>query len=567
MAVPMVDAEVEGPEDPDGSVGADGFAALAECERAAARLAAARWAGRPGAALGDALLGVDRIERMVAAAKVALVGAFDASGQYRLDQHPTVATWLGAKVKADPKRVNHQRFVARRLRTMPLTERAFERGTIGFEHAAVLARANVPQVAVAFAEAERELVAAARELDFGEFCVVVDRWLDYVLPERAEKRARDQEARRAASASRTWEGMVRVDAWLDAIGGTEFLAELHRLEKELFAADWAEARARVGDRATAADLRRTAVQRRADAMVEMARRSATCDTPGRPPRWVLNVMMGVRTFFAEADAAAAANQAHGDPQPADPADPTTAGDDEPGGGCACRQADGHDDAHDDPNGAPDHHPDPRPGPGGGAPGGAGTPTDDAVGDDDPAPPDGASTGPAPAPRGVPAEPYPGPPLARPPHRRPLPAWWGAPDPLGADYSTLRADTMCELEDQTLLAPSQALALGLAGLCRRIVFGPDGHILDFGQARDTFTGPLREAITIRDRFCTDPGCRVPGRHCHIDHVIPRSRGGPTSERNGRCACSGGNHLKGALPPEDWHPDDRRPEPRAPDPDTG
>lgn len=100
------------------------------------------------------------------------------------------------------------------------------RGVIGFEHAAVLARAHAPTVMTAFAEAEGELVAAAREMDFDEFCVVVDRWLDFVLPERAEKRAREQEERRAASASRTSEGMVRVDAWLDAIGGTEFLAEL-----------------------------------------------------------------------------------------------------------------------------------------------------------------------------------------------------------------------------------------------------------------------------------------------------------------------------------------------------
>lgn len=484
-------------------------------------------------------------------------------------------------MKADPKRVNHQRFVARRLRTMPLTERAFERGAIGFEHAAVLARANTPKVAVAFAEAERELVAAARELDFGEFCVVVDRWLDFVLPERAEKRARDQEERRAASASRTWEGMVRVDAWLDAIGGTEFLAELHRIEKEMFAADWAEARARVGDRATAADLRRTAVQRRADAMVEMARRSATCDTPGRPPRWLLNVMMGVRTFFAEAGAAAADHDAHDahdahdhdadsrgacrcghaaastgagddDLAPSDSADGGTAGGD---GGAGPDTGEGHA-GHDlVPADAGRDHPCP----------GSGHDEGELRGPHDLAPCSGGPrpTPPAPAPGAAPTEPYTGPPPARPPCRRPLPDWWGAPDPLGADFAALRADTLCELEDETLLAPSQALALGLAGLCRRVVFGPDGHILDFGQARDTFTGPLREAIFIRDRFCTDAGCRVPGRHGHIDHVIPRSRGGPTSERNGRCQCSGGNHLKGALPPDQWHPDDEWPEARAPD----
>ncbi len=499
MAVLVQDRRVEGHESPP-----DGFAALSDCEQTAARLAGTTWAGRPGATLGDALLRVTRLERQIAATKVAIVGAFDASQQYRLDHQPSVATWLAARAKADPKRVNHQRFVARRLRSMPLTERAFERGVIGFEHAAVLARANAPRVMTAFAEAEGELVAAAREMDFDEFCVVVDRWLDFVLPERAEKRAREQEERRAASASRTWEGMVRVDAWLDAIGGTEFLAELHRLEKEMFEADWAEARARCGDGATASDLRRTSVQRRADAMVEMARRSATCDRPGQPPTWVLNIMMGVRTFFAEADAAAAE-----------------------------REAEGHRD------------------------GGTCRDTDEAAGDD------AATNGPEPAvpDEDRPAEPYAGPPPTRPRTRRPLPDWWGAPDPFGPDFEALRADTMCELEDETPIAPSQALSLGLAAMWRRVIFGPGSHILDFGQERDYFTGPLREAIIIRDRWCKDPGCRVPGRHCHIDHVVPRSRGGPTSEANGRCQCSTGNRLKGAMPPDEWMRDGPDPEPAA------
>ncbi|HMQ25857.1 MAG TPA: DEAD/DEAH box helicase, partial [Acidimicrobiales bacterium] len=399
-----------------------------------------------------------------------------------------------------------------------------------------------------------------------------------------------------ASASRTWEGMVRVDAWLDAIGGTEFLAELHRIEKEMFAADWAEARERVGDRATAADLRRTAVQRRADAMVEMARRSATCDTPGRPPRWVLNVMMGVRTFFAEADAAAADHDAHhtddggwrcGDPSRGGDSRDDTEGDRDgsttPAGHDLVPTAAGCDHPTGDDRPDDDRNDDDR-----GDDGGAGAPAtgNDLVptgargdhdaggcqdrgdetdrGGPDDLVPAGVDPHPSPAaPGGAPTEPYTGPPPARPPCRRPLPDWWGAPDPLGPDFAALRTDTMCELEDETLIAPSQALALGLAGLCRRIIFGPDGHILDFGQARDTFTGPLREAIFIRDRFCTDAGCRVPGRHGHIDHIVPRSRGGPTSERNGRCQCSGGNHLKGALPPDQWHPDDEWPEARAPD----
>ena len=40
---------------------------------------------------------------------------------------------------------------------------------------------------------------------------------------------------------------VDVRGTIDAIGGTEFLSELERLELQLFEADWAEARAIHGD--------------------------------------------------------------------------------------------------------------------------------------------------------------------------------------------------------------------------------------------------------------------------------------------------------------------------------
>ena len=201
--------------------------------------------------------------------------------------------------EADRRRVRHQIGVARKTRTMPDTEAAFRAGLIGFEHVATLARAQTTATAPFFAEAEHELVAAAQTLDFDLFCRAVRAWMDYVDPDGAEERARKADERRRAHASRTFDGMVRIDAWLDAIGGTEFLAELRRLEKHLFDADWADARERFGDDAKVSDLARTAEQRRADTFVEMARRSATCDSPGQPPKWVLNVMMGYATFWNE----------------------------------------------------------------------------------------------------------------------------------------------------------------------------------------------------------------------------------------------------------------------------
>jgi hypothetical protein len=82
----------------------------------------------------------------------------------------------------------------------------------------------------------------------------------------------------------------------DPISGTIVNNELNRLEQQLFEADWAEARSRLGDRATAADLKRTPAQRRADALVQMAIRSRTAPADGRPPEPLFSVFVGYETF-------------------------------------------------------------------------------------------------------------------------------------------------------------------------------------------------------------------------------------------------------------------------------
>lgn len=308
----------------DDFVGAPGLAPASELDRLeafAAGVARTAWADRAKSGLGDDLVQLSRVERMVGSAKLGALAAFDASGQYRFDAQPSAATWMAAKTKADRRRVRHQIGVARKARTMPLTEDAYRNGWIAFEHVATLSRAVNANTEAFFAEAEAELVAAARTLDFDLFVRAVRAWMDFVDPDGAE-----------------------------------------------------------------------------------------------------------------------------------------------------------------------------------------------------APP-------------------------------PLPDWWKAIDlrPGAGLADTRFYDTMCELEDCTPVTAHTAISLGLAGTIRRVVFGPDSHVLDFGQAVDYFHGPLREAVVIRDRFCRDVGCGLPGRDCQIDHVIPRSRGGPTAATNGGCKCGTGNRLKGDRMP--------------------
>jgi hypothetical protein len=55
-------------------------------------------------------------------------------------------------------------------------------------------------------------------------------------------------------------------------------------------------------------------------------------------------------------------------------------------------------------------------------------------------------------------------------------------------------------------------------------------LDVGPATETIPAHLRRAVTTRHPDCAFPGCAQPASVCDIHHIIPRSRGGPTSLDN-------------------------------------
>ena len=82
----------------------------------------------------------------------------------------------------------------------------------------------------------------------------------------------------------------------DPIAGAVFDNALRRIEKDLFAQDWAEAKERLGEDPKLSDLARTPRQRRADAAVEMARRSAAVPPGARRPEPLFTVVVDYETF-------------------------------------------------------------------------------------------------------------------------------------------------------------------------------------------------------------------------------------------------------------------------------
>jgi hypothetical protein len=87
-----------------------------------------------------------------------------------------------------------------------------------------------------------------------------------------------------------------LDAILTPVGRATVGEALRRIEQELFEADWADARERLGEAARAGDLARTPAQRRADALVEMATRAMTAPADGKRPRPLVSIYCGYETF-------------------------------------------------------------------------------------------------------------------------------------------------------------------------------------------------------------------------------------------------------------------------------
>jgi len=109
--------------------------------------------------------------------------------------------------------------------------------------------------------------------------------------------------------------------------------------------------------------------------------------------------------------------------------------------------------------------------------------------------------------------------------------------------TALEDSQPDLVNQARIEGEHVGQLSLATLERllcdcafsRILTDGPSIIIDVG--RTTRTVPLRlwNALVVRDRHCTEPGCQVPAGFCEAHHIWYWSRGGPTTLENLRLLC--------------------------------
>ncbi len=173
---------------------------------------------------------------------------------------------------------------ARQLRSMPATAAALAAGDLSSDHVDLLAKANQPWRHANFADHEDTLVDQCRALRHADARRMIDYWCARADADAAEDRAERQRNAAHLNVSPTLDGTVVINGTLDAIGGSIVSDELTRIERELYLSDKRDG------------VTRTVSQRRAAALVEMARRSATAPADGRRPKPLFTVLVGDDTL-------------------------------------------------------------------------------------------------------------------------------------------------------------------------------------------------------------------------------------------------------------------------------
>jgi hypothetical protein len=222
--------------------------------------------------------------------------AFEVGEEWAAEGAKTAASWIATRCRVPRATAKRRTRLGRTLRHLPQVAQAWREGAIGADQARAIASARRHRTEAAMARDEAMLVSQAQEMGFEDFSRVLDYWKQLADPDGAEASDEERKASRHVFLESSFSGMWLGQMTLDPISGSIVAGELNRLEHDLFEADCAEAKERLGRTARIDELARTSGQRRADALVEMATRSRTAAAEGIRPAPLFSVFVGYETI-------------------------------------------------------------------------------------------------------------------------------------------------------------------------------------------------------------------------------------------------------------------------------
>ena len=255
------------------------LAATDNLQDAVARMRAAL-RGLEGVALGEGLIklrekGIDALESVFAEN----LYRFDQSGEYAADGAVGIVPWLRWKCKLSGAAAAERVTISRQLEELPATRQAFAGGDLGYHHVCFMARTADHVGAAAVRRSEASLLQAAGTMDPGQFTRTLDDFEHRVDAARVLTQANHAHQRRYLHLSEPLDGLVHLDGLLDAEGGAVITTALNAL---------------MG--VPGRDDTRSAGQRRADALVELAQARPGGSGDGSGPRPHLVIRSSVETL-------------------------------------------------------------------------------------------------------------------------------------------------------------------------------------------------------------------------------------------------------------------------------
>ena len=245
---------------------------------------------------GETLVVLHRQLERLGAVMTRAVASFDAGRAWDAEGARSASAWLAVRWNVPRRSARRRVVLGRALREMPAVEAAWLSGDIDEAQVGLLASARTSETAACFARDEAMLVGQAVKLGYRALVRALAYWGQLADPEGTELSAQRQHADRHLHLSQSFAGGWALDGFFDPINGAVIANALGSIEEELFEADWAEARSRVGEAVCVGNLARTATQRRADALVELARRAMATPAGSRLPEPLFSVLVGYETF-------------------------------------------------------------------------------------------------------------------------------------------------------------------------------------------------------------------------------------------------------------------------------
>lgn len=245
--------------------------------------------------------GIERVRRMVeAAAAVAVAGHVDRERSFHDDGFLSTKAWLRHRLQLSGPEAHRRVRCARMHRRLDDWVEVEQVGGVGVVQSELMARvAANPRVGDEVLQRDAAmLLDDAMTLPFDDFERNVRMW--EALADADGDRSRNERhiAERHVAMRPRPQGGWTLSGSFDELAGWEFNEIFAHFVDAEWRTDWAEARTRLGDTATHRDLARSDAQRRADALLAIARAAAAVDPDATRPAPTLNVVYDVESFEA-----------------------------------------------------------------------------------------------------------------------------------------------------------------------------------------------------------------------------------------------------------------------------